>query len=390
LTTIQTGVANSLNTIALRTLRMVTPAASYQFLTEKFGFTTLDPVNDVDESPLAMGGLTYGVTTMEMAAAYATFPRNGVYTEPTTYLKVVDSYGNALLDNTPTTKTVLKTSTAYYINQLLTNAVQNGTGTPAKIAGMTVAGKTGTTNNSYARWFAGYTPYYTGVVWVGYSTNEVISGFSKNPAVVMWQKVMSLVHENLENKSFDKVDTTVSRTVCLDCGKLSTEACTLDSRGSRTKSFEFVSGDEPTSSCVCHVAVELCTGSAVLDDNGNATGQYHLAGEFCPEETRKTVYVVSPESNLVRDWVTDYSEIADYTALKIYYDSLGVCTVHDGTEPDPDEPEPSDEPINSTWPGIDLPSDPPSSEPTTSEPEPTESADIEQPSPTPEESDIPE
>jgi penicillin-binding protein 1A len=199
----------------------------------------------------------------------------------------------------------------------------------------------------------------------------------------MWQKVMSRVHENLENKSFDKVDTTVSRTICLDCGKLSTEACTMDSRGSRTKSFEFVSGDEPTSSCVCHVAVEVCTDSVARDEEGNATGQYQLAGEFCPEESRKTIYVVDPESNLVRDWVTSYTEIADYTALKLYYDTLGTCTVHDGTEPDPDDPtvEPTDDP-NNEW-GIDWPSDWPSVEPTLP-PEPTES---ELPSQEPEESE---
>ena len=95
-----------------------------------------------------MGGLTDGVSTLEMAAAYAAFPRGGVYTEPSTYTQVVDRNGEVLIDNAPEDQKVLKPSTAYYMNEMLTYAVQSGTGTPAKISGMTVAGKTGTTNDN--------------------------------------------------------------------------------------------------------------------------------------------------------------------------------------------------------------------------------------------------
>lgn len=340
LTTIQQGVARSLNTIAVRTLGLVTVEASYQFLTERFGFTTLEPgrwtssgewKSDIDEAPLSMGGLTNGVTTFEMAAAFATFPRNGVYTEPTTYLRVENIDHEVLLDNTPEDKTVIKDSTAFYMNELLTYAVESGTGTPARISGMTVAGKTGTTNTSYARWFAGYTPYYTGVVWVGYENNERITGFSKNPAVVMWQKVMNLIHEDLEDKPFESTVETVRETICLDCGKLAIAGvCDADIRGeNRTKAMTYVKGDEPVEFCTCHVAITVCTDSPILDAEGNATARYHLAGEYCPEESKKTVYVV----DYTRDLVTAPEEIGDYTALKAYYDDLedSTCTVHSGS-----------------------------------------------------------
>lgn len=372
LTSVSDGVKNSTNTIALRTLRMVTPEASFQFLVNNFGFTTLvesEEINgsiktDVSESPLAMGGLTRGVTTFESAAAFATFPRNGLYTEPTTYLKVEDVNHNVILDNTPRTEQVLKIETAYYMNQMLTNAVETGTGRPARISGMTVAGKTGTTNDSYARWFAGYTPYYTGVVWVGYKNNEEIRGFKQNPAVVMWQKVMSLLHEDLEDKDFETNCDIVTRKICQDCGKLAVEGvCDHDVRGSRIRSYDFVKGDEPTDTCTCHVALTVCTESPILDANGNATDRYHIASEFCPEESVQTVYVVDYQ----RELVTEAAEIQDYTGLLAYYEDLGMptCQVHLTVPIDPD-PEPTYEPW--VWPDFNWPWE--------TDPEPEESESV--------------
>lgn len=363
LMTVRRGLALSLNTIALRTLRLVTPEASFQFLQERFGLTTLvdymevrgEVKSDIAESPLAMGGLTRGVSTFEMAAAFATFPRNGAYTEPTTYLEVRNSSNQVILDNKPKTEFVLQPRTAYYMNSMLQNAVETGTGTPARISGMTVAGKTGTTNDSYARWFAGYTPYYTGVVWVGYKENEAIEGFSRNPAVVLWQKVMSIIHEDLENKSFESTVNTVNRSICLDCGNLAVDGmCNLDSRGSRVQSFTFVEGDEPAEVCTCHVPLVVCVDSPILNANGEATGRYHLAGEFCPDESCHLVYVVDYD----RELATEPYAIGDYTALRSYYTDLGdpVCTVHDGTlETDPpyDPYDPSTWP--SDWPGLEDP-----------------------------------
>jgi len=364
LMSVQEGVMKSLNTIAVRTLMKVTPEAAYQFLEDRFGITTLEDDytdrkgnwhTDMDLSPLALGGLTWGISTFEAAGAFASFPRNGVFTEPTTYLRVEDRNHNVLIDNTPEDKKVLQEKTAYYMNTMLTAAVQSGTGTPAKISGMTVAGKTGTTNNSYARWFSGYTPYYTASVWVGYQYDEEISGYKQNPAVRMWQKVMSRIHEGLENKAFPQTVDTVSRRVCTDCGKLATEACEADIRGSRVKAFEFVKGDEPVDSCVCHVPVTFCTGGSagpVVDEEGNIVesegeggSHYYEPGPFCPEETCKTVYLV--------DWTRDSfgASVGDSGALLSNFQIEGVCPVHTDAPVDPSA-EPSDWPDGwpSEWP----------------------------------------
>lgn len=384
LISVQTGVMKSLNTIAVRTLEKVTPEASFQFLEDRFHITTLTEgytnrkgewKSDIDYSPLALGALTFGISTFEAAGAFATFPRNGTFTEPTTYLRIEDRNHNIVLDNTPQSKQVIQEKTAYYMNTMLTAAVQGGTGRPARISGMTVAGKTGTTQNSFARWFSGYTPYYTASVWVGYQYDEDVGKFSENPAVRMWRKVMTGIHENLENKSFPQTVETVSRRVCTDCGNLATSACEADIRGSRVKSFEFVKGDEPSESCSCHVPVSFCTGGSVepvYDEEGNlvegeTTGSHHYEpGPFCPAETRRTAYLV--------DWTRDTfgASVGDSSALLSNFRMEGTCPVHTSDPSIPSE-EPSGE-IPSEWPSdwpsgevpSELPSDWPSSEPTES------------------------
>ena len=367
LTTVLDGVVRSVNTIAVNVLEMVTPEKSYEFMTERYGITTLEPYlelsngqvkSDIDYSPLAMGGLTYGVSTFEMAAAYATFPRNGAYTEPTTYLRVDNIDGQMILDNTPSTEYVIKESTAYYINNMLTSVVTSGTGYNARIGGQTVAGKTGTTDAGNDLWFVGYTSYYPAAVWTGYSTSEVIN-ISGNPSVTLWQKVMSLVHEGqqLENQKFPAPDDLVAYNICLDCGLLATDDCANDLRGDRTKTFQLIRGDGPSEYCTCHVPVTICTASPILNANGKETGAYYLAGEFCPEEHVKEVTMVDYERVLADPSVV----VSDYYALINLYESMEdpYCPLHlDAPEPDP-EPEPSDDPWwNWPWwtdPGVSEP-----------------------------------
>ena len=174
---INEAVGLSINTIPVKLVAQMTPEYSFEFAKEKMGLSTLvssyvnaagDTFSDVDLAPLAMGGLTRGVTVKAMAQAYATFANEGVYREARTYTKVVDSDGKVVLDNTQQSHVAMKDMTAWYITYMLENTVESGTGTAAQIANMTVAGKTGTTTSDFDRWFAGYTPYYTGVVWCGY------------------------------------------------------------------------------------------------------------------------------------------------------------------------------------------------------------------------------
>ncbi len=356
LTSVLDAVTNSLNTCALRTVDLITPQASYDFMENKLGFTSLEPYyvnsigevkSDIDRSPLSMGGLTWGVSTFEMAAAYATFPRNGEFKKATTVLEIWDSNGNMLLDNKPEPTYPIKPTTAYYMNSMLTNVVNSGTGYMAKIPGQTVAGKTGTTNSKFDLWFCGYTSYYTGAVWVGYEKNEKINddGSRYGPAMKLWQRVMAILHEGKENQAFPVPGTLNTYSICIDCGKLATSACANDIRGSRAQSFRLFPADAPSGACTCHVPVEICVDSPILNANGEPIGRYHLAGAHCPAESVKTVYMVEYERELASSSV----HIGDASALMSYYDSIPeerrYCYVHgEGWEPDPPEPPETDEP----------------------------------------------
>jgi len=271
LVTVSTAVRYSCNTVAIRVLNDLGYAASYEFLTTNLGFTSLEPA-DLGESPLSMGSLTYGVNTREMAAAFSAFANDGKYNVPVTYLKVEDANGQVILDNTNDPElswVAMKETTAYQMNLLLKQVVNAGTGTEARIKGMTVAGKTGTTSNSFDRYFVGYTPYYCAAVWVGYGYNTAVS-WSGNPAAQMWQKVMSQVHQGLEDKDFHTPAGGIgSMTVCTLSGLRAGPGCP-------SETVKMVDGTGPTETCEMHQSIQICTVSG------------KLASDLCPEETQET------------------------------------------------------------------------------------------------------
>jgi len=162
---------------------------------------------------------------------------------------------------------------------MLQNATVSGTAVEAKLGGIAVAAKTGTTSSSKDRWFAGYTPYYTGVVWCGYDEPEevVLVGSSTNPALKLWKDVMSITHQGLADRSFIQPAETVSCTYCQDSGLLATDACRLDPRGSRVVTGTLLAKDVPTESCGVHVPVEICT------ESGNAATEY--CSQYCETRT---------------------------------------------------------------------------------------------------------
>ena len=359
LTTVRQGLTNSVNTIAVRILAdLVTPQQSFNFVEQKFKIDLVEALevgdqikSDIDVAPLAMGGLTKGVSSRDMAEAYATFPNGGVYTESRTYTKVEDSEGNIILENELTQEPVIKDTTAYYINSMLTNVVTSGTAAGYGISGMTAAGKTGTTSENYDRWFVGYTPYYTAAVWTGYPQNEKMRT-SGNPALKLWHQVMEEIHDGLENKKFTVPSGLKSVEFCLDSGLLPNEYCAMDPRGSRVSSDYVFQGDVPTERCTIHTAesvVRMCKDCPILDGDGKETGLYHIAGPYCPEES------------IVEMCLPDYerTKIGTATAQDEMYrksvvESYGTCTVHTEApvvEPEPEEPENPWDPWNPWDPG---------------------------------------
>jgi penicillin-binding protein 1A len=174
LVTVRTALQYSINTVAAQLMDLVTPQVSYEYLTTKLGVTSLveneDGFSDIDFAPLALGQLTNGISVRELTSAYSCFPNKGVYTEGITFTRIEDAEGNTVIENTPEKNVAFSEVTAYYMNDMLQNVVNAGSGYTARLENMPVAGKTGGSDNWRDRWFVGYTPYYVAAVWSGYET----------------------------------------------------------------------------------------------------------------------------------------------------------------------------------------------------------------------------
>lgn len=256
--TVKQAIAQSMNVCAVKTLTAITPQLGYDYLLN-FGITTLvdnrvekdGSISSDINQPLALGGITDGVTNLEMTAAYASIANTGKYTKPVFYSQVIDSNGRIILDNTtPNTKTILKDSTAYLLTQAMISVVQEGTGTPCQLAnGMPSAGKTGTTSSAYDLWFCGYTPYLTASIWTGYDENTALTG-SQNYHEKIWAKVMNQINEvkKYKAKDFATGESVKKYTICDSSGKVAIKGVCP-----KTHKEYFVKGSEPDK-CSWHSA----------------------------------------------------------------------------------------------------------------------------------------
>lgn len=255
--TVRKAIADSMNVCAVKTLTEITPQLGFDYLLN-FGFTTLvqnrtekdgSVVSDIQQ-PLALGGITDGITNLEITAAYATIANQGTYTRPVFYSKVVDSNGRILLDNTtPTTHTVLKSSTASLLTQGMTSVITEGTGKACALTdGMPVSGKTGTTSSAYDLWFCGYTPYLTASIWTGYDENKEL-GSDQAYHERLWSKIMSQIDQvkGYKIKDFEMSDDVEEVTLCSSSGALAIEGVCP-----HTYTEYFSKDTVPTNKCSYH------------------------------------------------------------------------------------------------------------------------------------------
>ena len=252
LSTIRKALVRSMNTCAVSVCNQLGVWESYDFMTPNLGFTTLTQDDATALGAMALGGYSNGVTTEEMAAAYAAFVNEGIYTTPRTFTRVEDTNGNVVLENEIDSHAAMKSSTAALMNSILTDVVSGGTGSGAYFSGMTIAGKTGSTNDLRDRYFVGYTPYYVGACWVGYESNARISSGGVNPSVALWKKVMEEIHQDLPNEKFFSCPDLVQVSVCSDSGLLATTLCETDPRGSRVRTEWVAQDNQPQELCTMH------------------------------------------------------------------------------------------------------------------------------------------
>ncbi len=233
--TVQYALAISYNTVPAQLLMMMGFKTSYSYLTEKFHISTLNP--DIDsQAPSAMvtGGTNGGITTLEMAAAYASFGNGGKYYKPYCYYKVTDSTGeNVILQNNPEGEQIISPESAYVMNELMRTVVTSsyGTGRNYGVKGFTTYMKTGTTTDNFDKWCCAGTPYYVAAVWFGYDYNKEIKA-SGNPAGLIYKTVMDRVHKGLAVKSFEQyTDQVVQKAYCTSSGLLAGSGCTSKAMG---------------------------------------------------------------------------------------------------------------------------------------------------------------
>lgn len=332
LISLRRGLVSSLNVAAARVLmETVTTKVAAEYLVN-LGVDS-SRVNETG-SGLALG--TTGITPIEMAAAYGAIGNMGEYLEPLSFTRVVDSEGRVILDaeDIRVSHQVFKQTTAYMLVDMLTNAVESGTGTNAQIDGITVAGKTGTNSDYSSAYFAGITPYYSAVVWVGHDSYEekLASGSTGGKvAAPLWQAFMEKIHEELVDKPIIDASPVelglVKRTVCAVSGKLATEACYFDANGLVPITDWFDKSTAPTESCDMHVLTQVCMDSE------------QPASPYCTNVQTKSIllinsrsYLASFDQQLLKKYLPN-AVIADVTAEEYnqYAATTATCPLHSGT-----------------------------------------------------------
>ncbi len=352
LRTVRTALTTSQNIPFIKVMAELTPQKSIEYM-EKMGISSLVHASDNKEHndenlSLAIGGMTYGVSPLEMAAAYASVANDGTYIEPTFYTKVEDSNGKVVLEPNQKTEKVCSAETAYIIKNLMQSVINGadgfaGTAKYCAINGIDVAAKTGTTNSSKDRWLCGFTNYYACAAWYGFDDPQRINFSGTNPAGQLFSGIMSQIHKGLEDSTFKEPENIVHATVCRTSGLLATDKC------SNTYS-EIFTKDHVPETCDAHKSqYTICTESG------------KLANEFCPSKERRSAnYVVEKER--LGLWTTSGINSTMGTAPTEY------CTIHKKST----ETVKPTEPNTSTNVTVEEPSDGSNTQPSTPDTQPAE------------------
>ena len=315
---IREGIIYSMNIVAVRCMmETVTPQLGIEYA-KNLGITSL--VDSDVTAAAALGGLTNGVSNLELTAAFSAIANGGVYTKPIFFTKILDHNGRVLIDNQPETRRVLKDSTAFLLTDAMSESMEanrhfsgsemsvNSTSTRAALSGMSAAGKSGTTTANNDIWFVGYTPYYTAGIWGGCDSNQKLTASNGGTSFHkdIWRKIMTRVHEGLADPGFTVPDSVETAEICRKSGKLAIPGvCSADPRGSAVYTEYFAKGTVPTEVCDHHTRATVCSDSGML------------ATEFCPNRTTG-VFMTIPAGETT---VTDDSLFA----------LPDRCTVHDSS-----------------------------------------------------------
>ena len=292
------------------------------------------PDKNINADPFGLALGSSGLTPVQMAVAFGTIANKGVYQQPLSFSRIVDSNGNVVVDmhQQQDRHQVFKPSTAYLVVDMLKEAVQSGTGTKAKISSQVVAGKTGTNSDSKGVFFAGMTGWYSASVWIGHDNYKALSSKATggNAAAPLWQSFMEKIHKAKNLDSREIIDGTPSDynlvrvTTCGVSGQLATDACYNDVNGYKTITDYWSADSVPTAYCSMHKSVSICTESGLL------------ATDYCPSysvESRGIVLI--PRGHPLYDYIDTYGDtirkyLGEFATLKSTNDIANhICQIHD-------------------------------------------------------------
>lgn len=268
LTTIRESIETSANVNAVKMLEEITIPTSKKYLTKLGIINEKNPEldnfvsreenpskNDENTAAMALGGMTYGVTNLDLTSAYSTIANKGIRMEPLSFTKVTDSKGNVILENSANKTEVFKPSVAFLLADALHTTTNRGVAANAKVEGYQVAGKTGTSGTATENqdsWFMGFTSYYTVGVWMGADDPQLKLKEVSMYSTRLWGIINKAILEGLAPKDFEIPKDVIKIPVCTKSGLLPTEACYADPRGCVREEY-FIKGTEPTKECNVHV-----------------------------------------------------------------------------------------------------------------------------------------
>ena len=289
-TTVNEALTHSVNTVAVDLLSLVGKEESFRFLHDTLGITSLENT-DLGPAALALGQLSHGVTLREITAAYTIFTDHGNYHAPRSYFRVTDAAGRVLLDHPDATHTAISAEAAEMMTDMLKNVVNEGTAKSLTLKQICdTAGKTGTTQYNYDKYFIGYTPYLLAGVWYGCEYPQDLSEIKGNPALKIFDSVMTEAHRRVmpikEERRFSSMRL-YEVTLCKDSGELMTDACMHDPRGSRAARALLPESAVPKSFCSCH--------RTVLYDGDPTDPHSGIATPSCPAEDQRKTSLITAE-----------------------------------------------------------------------------------------------
>lgn len=265
--TVKYAIQKSLNTVPARIINYdVGIDNSFNFLRDNFHLSRLDEKEDRTLSPLATGALTHGTTTVEMAAAYATFGNGGLYYKPYAYYKVTNSSGSEIVlsNENPASQRAISEETSDIMCELLQTVDTSYYGTASNVRKFQIMAKTGTTSSDKDRWFCAGTPYYVAAVWVGFDSPETLNA-SVNPGGKIFFRVFDDIHKGLDAKQFPKSSGTVEKSFCSRTGKLASSNCGSTQKGW----YKITSLPAVCSSCSSSSSSVIEAASSAVNDIAN-------------------------------------------------------------------------------------------------------------------------